>query len=303
MTPWVLRRCLNAVLLLVGVSVFSFLLGRIAPGSFFDDLKLNPRISPETIARLESRYGLGRPFVTRYCAWAASAARGDFGTSVAYQRPVAEIVWPRARNTLALTGAAGLLTWILALPLGILAAARPRGFIDRSASSFSALFVSVPELILSLLLLYAVVRIGLPALIASPALPLAVLTAGGFPIVFRHTRAAAAEAEAAPYVRAARAHGIVGPRLWLRYILPGAAHPLLSLMGLWIGGLIGGSLLVETVFGRPGLGPLFLEAVSSRDLDIVTAVMLLSAAFLVTGNLAADLLLGMLDPRVRVVRQ
>jgi peptide/nickel transport system permease protein len=104
-----------------------------------------------------------------------------------------------------------------------------------------------------------------------------------------------------PFIRAARAHGIGGSRLWLIYILPAAANPLLSLMGLWIGSLIGGSLVMEMLFSRPGLGPLFLDAVFSRDLDIVTAVMLLSALFLIVGNLASDLLLGILDPRVRRV--
>jgi peptide/nickel transport system permease protein len=296
---WAARRALHAGFLLLAVAVFSFLLGRIAPGSFFDDLKLNPQISPETIARLEARYGIGQPFVVRFGEWAASAIRGDFGTSLAYQRPVAELLWPRALSTLSLTSCSAVMTWLLAAPLGVFAAGRPRSLIDRSASGAASLFTSIPELILALLLLYGLIQAGGTRLIFGPILPIAVLVAGGFPTVFRHSRASVAEAERAPFVRAARAHGISGFRLWLVYIIPAAAPPLLSLLGLWIGGLIGGSLVVETIFGRPGLGPLFLDAVSSRDLDIVTAVMLLSAAFLIFGNLTADLLIGMLDPRVR----
>jgi peptide/nickel transport system permease protein len=301
--PWFLRRILHAAILLFGVSVLSFVLGDFAAGSFFDDLKLNPQISPDTIARLESRYRIGQPFVMRYGSWASSAARGDFGTSLAYQRPVATILWPRALSTLTLTGAAALVTWVFALPLGILAARRPQGATDRAASVAAALFVAIPELVLALFLMYTAVRLGWIPMTISLALPLAVLVAGGLPVVFRHSRAAVAEAERMPFIQAARAHGIAGSRLWLLYILPAAAHPLLSLMGLWIGGLIGGSLVVETLFGRPGLGPIFLEAVFSRDLDIITAVMLLSALFLVAGNLASDLLLGILDPRVRRVAE
>jgi peptide/nickel transport system permease protein len=296
---WILHRFLHAIALLLGISLLSFLLGRMAPGSFFDDLKLNPQISAETIAQLESRYGIAQPFAVRYAAWLASSLRGDFGTSIAYHQPASVILLPRAIQTLKLTVAAAAGSWLLALPLAILAALRPRGPVDLLASAASTVLLAIPELLLALFVLAVAGRFQLNRAGASLLPAALVLIAGGFPVVFRHTRSALAEAENETYLRAARAHGIRGARLWILYILPAAANPLISLLGLWIGGLIGGSLLVETILSRPGLGPLFLEAVGSRDLDIVTAVMLISATFLIGGNLLAELLLGAIDPRVR----
>jgi peptide/nickel transport system permease protein len=296
---WFLRRAVRAAILLIAVSALSFLMARMAPGSFFDDLALNPQIQPETIAKLRARYGIDKPFPQRYAQWLATTARGDFGNSLAYQRPVAEILWPRAQSTLALTAAAAVLAWLIALPLAMLCRVWPQSVLDQLGTAVSTIVVAIPELLLALGLLYAAVRSGFPALIGGVALPLTVLAAGAFPIIFNHARAALEEASEASFITAARAHGIRGARLWFHFILPAAANPLISLLGLSIGGLVGASLVVETVLSRPGLGPLFLEAISSRDLDIVTGVMLLSAVFVIVGNLLADLLLGMWDPRIR----
>lgn len=296
---WFVRCVLHAVLLLFAVSALSFLMARIAPGSFFDDLSLNPQIQPETIAKLRLRYGVDSPFPQRYALWLASAARGDFGNSLAYHRPVAEILWPRAQSTLALTAGALALAWLLALPLAMLCAACPRSLPGHFGTAVSTVLMAIPELLLALGLLYAVVRAGFPALIGGLAMPLAVLAAGAFPVLFTHARAALEDASDTSYIRAARAHGIRGARLWFYFILPAAANPLISLFGVSVGGLIGASLVVETVLSRPGLGPLFLEAISTRDPDIVTAVMLLSAVFAIAGNLLADILHGICDPRIR----
>jgi peptide/nickel transport system permease protein len=296
---WLLRRSIHAALLLLAVSVLSFLMARIAPGSFFDDLSLNPQIDPATIATLRARYGIDNPFPQRYAQWLISAARGDFGNSLAYHRPVAEILWPRAQNTLGLTIGAAAIAWLLALPLALLCAVWPRSLLDHLGTALSTLLISIPELLLALVLLYLAVRNGLPALIGGLALPLTVLAAGTFPILFSHARAALESASQASYITAARAHGIRGARLWFLFILPAAANPLISLLGLSVGGLIGASLVVEAVLSRPGLGPLFLEAIASRDLDVVTGVMLLSAVFTIAGNLLTDVLLGVCDPRVR----
>ena len=300
---WYVRRVIHTLLLLAAVSVASFLMGRIAPGSFFDDLALNPQIRPETITRLRARYGLGESAPRRYAVWLLSVARGDLGTSIAYQRPVAGILLPRARNTLQLTLAALLSAWLIAIPWAILSAIRPRGAIDQAGEGVAVFFLALPELLLALALLFLAVRARQLYLIGSSILPIAVLTAGAFPVVFQHARSALAEAAESSYVRAARAHGIAGARLWIFFILPLAANPLISLLGWSIGGLIGASLIVETVFSRPGIGPLFLDAISTRDLDVVTAVMLLSACFLVVGNLLADILIGICDPRICMERR
>jgi peptide/nickel transport system permease protein len=296
---WLLRRALHAALLLIVVSALSFLMGRMAPGSFFDDLALNPQIQPATIARLRTRYGIDRSFPLQYSEWLRSAARGDFGNSLAYHRPVAELALPRARSTIALTSGACALAWCFALPLAMLGAVWPGSTLDRVGNGVSTMLIAIPELLLALGLFYVVVKAGFAGAIGSVMLPLVVLVAGAFPIIFSHARAAFEQAAEASYITAARAHGIRGTRLWLRFVLPAAANSLISLLGLSIGGLIGASLVVETVMSRPGLGPLFLEAIGSRDLDVVTGVMLLSAVFVIGGNLLADILLGICDPRVR----
>lgn len=295
---WLLRRLLHSAVLLFAVSAFSFLLAHFAPGQFFDDLRLNPQIAPETVRLLRARYGLDSPLPRQYANWVASAARGDLGTSLAWQQPVAPILLPRLRSTLLLTGSAAALAWVFGVPLGLLAARKPRSLASRLGSGFSSLLLATPELLLILLLMFAAIRLGVPGLLTGFPLPLGVLVAGMFPLVFLHTRSAAEEVLDSGFVRSARAHGIRGSRLWLRYILPAAGNPLISLFGLSIGGLIGASLIVETVLSRPGLGPLFLDAISNRDLDVVTAVMLLSSGCLIVGNLLADLLLAWNDPRI-----
>ena len=299
MTSYLLRRAVHALVILILVSLLSFLMARLAPGSFFDDLALNPRISNDTIAALKARYGVDSPFATRYFLWLSSVFRGDLGTSLTYQRPASDILLPRAMDTLRLTTLACLLTWLFALPLAVLCAARPGRLLDRTLFAASATLLAIPELLAALLLLFAVVRLGLLGRIGGMLLPAVVLIAGAFPVVFKHSREALATAAAASYIRAAHAHGIRGARLWLRFIGPAAANPLISLFGLSIGGLASSSLLVEAVLSRPGLGPLFLDAISARDIDVVIAVVLFSAAFLIVGNLFADILLFACDPRIR----
>jgi peptide/nickel transport system permease protein len=298
-TGWFLRRLLHAGALLFAVSILSFLMGRFAPGGFFDDLRLNPQLSPETVSRLRARYGLGASLPVQYGKWVTSAVRGDFGTSLAWQQPVAPVLAPRIRNTLQLTGAALIGAWVIGLPLGMLAGSRRKSLVDRAGSLLTAVLLAIPELLLLLILMYSAVAFGRFWLLRSFLLPLTVLVAGAAPAIFLHARAATEEVLRSGFIRSARAHGIRGLQLWLRFVLPASANPLISLFGLSIGGLIGASLVVETVLSRPGLGPLFLEAIASRDLDVVTAVMLLSAAFLVVGNLLADLALAWNDPRLR----
>lgn len=296
---WLIRRSVRAILLLAAVSALSFLLGRFAPGGFFDDLRLNPQIRPETIEQLRSRYGLDGPVVIQYGRWIGSAARGDLGTSLVWQQPVAPVLWRRCGYTLRLTSSACLLAWLLGLPLGLLAASHKSGLADRAGTTFSAVLIATPELLLLLGGLYVSLRTGRAGMVAGFGLPLLVLTATAFPPVFLHARSAAEDVLNAGFIRSARAHGIHGFRLWARYIFPAAANPLISMLGLSIGGLVGASLLVETVLSLPGLGSLFVDAISSRDLDVVTAVMLLSAAFLIAGNLLSDVLLVLNDPRIR----
>jgi peptide/nickel transport system permease protein len=311
-------RVLHGTLVLWGVSLLTFLLLEIAPGRFLDDLRLDPRVSPQTIEALRVAYGLDRPLHVRYLRWLAAAARGDLGYSYSYNIPASALVWERAGRTLALTATATLLSWLAALALGLWCAAREGGLVDRATNAASALLLALPDVVVALGLLAWAVRSGVlpvggmtsvgiaPGAWAGLAdrgrhvlLPVLALTLIGFPVVFRHVRSALVETLRAPFLRATRAHGVSPARLLLHHALPAAAPPLLSLLGLSVAGLLSASLLVEVVMSWPGLGALLLEAVLARDIHLVLGAVLLAALFLLGGNLLADLLLFAADPRIR----
>jgi len=313
-------RLLHAVFLLFGVSILSFLFSAMAPGDYFSELRLDPRVSPETIAGLRAQYGLERPLPVRYAAWLTSAAKGDFGYSLAYHGPVGPLLRERMRGTLLLTVTATLLAWLLAIPVGIWNAAGRGTWRDSAASLTLSVLLSVPDLLLALgFLMFAVETRWFPiGGMRSPgweslgaaervrdvawhmALPVALLAMGMLPVLIRHVRASMVEVMDSPFALNARAHGIPRARLFYRHLLPAALNPLISLFGFSLGTLLSASLLIEVVMGWPGLGPLFLEAIMARDFALVLAVVMMSATFLVTGNLVADLLLYRADPRIRV---
>ncbi|MGA2095227.1 MAG: ABC transporter permease [Candidatus Acidiferrum sp.] len=314
-----LRRTIQAVLLLFGVSVLTFLFSALAPGNYFDEMRLNPQISSETLASLRAQYQLDRPLPIRYAYWVSSVLRGELGFSFAYNTPVGPLLWVRARNTLLLTLTATLLAWALALPVGIWSAASLGRWPDRALSGATATFLIVPELVLALGLLIFAVRTNwfptggfvstgfetlspankLRDIVLHMALPVAALALSSLPILLRHVRAAMAEVLGAPFLRAAEGHGIPRQTLLFKYALRAAANPLISLFGFSLGALLSGSLIVEVVMSWPGLGPLLLEAILARDVYVVIGGVLLSTIFLVGGNFVADMLLYRADPRIR----
>ena len=313
------RRLLRAALLLFGVSALCFLFTEMAPGSFFDEMRLNPQISSQTISALRTQYGLDQPLAVRYARWMKSLARGDLGYSIAYNTPVAPLLWARAKNTLLLTGTALVLTWVLAVPLGVLTAASRGRLLDKAVAVGSSLLISIPEIVIAIALLALAVRtrfvpvggmrsLGFQELSTwgqfqdvaqRMLLPTMVLVLASIAVVERHIRASVLEVLQAPYVQAARGLGISRTRLLFRHVLPVAANPAISLFGFSVAGLLSGSLLVEVVTGWPGLGPLILDATLSRDLYLVIDGVMFSAVFMVAGNFVADLLLLGSDPRIR----
>ena len=313
------RRLIRTVLLLVGVSVLCFLFTEMAPGSFFDDMRVNPQISPETIAMLRSHYGLDQPLIVRYGRWVKSALHADLGYSIAYNVPVAPLLWGRAQNTLLLSVTAMLLTWLIAVPLGVWTAARRGKALDKTTSIGVSLLVAIPEVVIAVALLAIAVRWrvlpiggmksedldGLPLWVRIKdiaehmLLPVIVLTLVDSALVVRHVRAAVLEILEAPFVQATRGFGISRSRVLFRHALPAAANPAISLFGLSLAGLLSGSLLVEVICGWPGLGPLILDATLSRDFYMVVGGIMVSTIFMLGGNLIADIVLTVIDPRIR----
>ena len=313
------RRLAHAFVLLCGVSILSFLFTSLAPGNYFDEMRLNPQVSLETVAAMRAEYQIDRPLPVRYARWARSVLHGNLGYSLSYNSPVGPLVWVRARNTLFLTVTATLFAWALALPLGVWSARHVRRLPDFLISTTTAGLLVIPDLALALGLLLFAVRSGwfptgglvsidfeglsptnrLHDLAWHMFLPVFVLVLSFLPLLVRHVRAAMVGVLGAPFLRAARGHGISRHRLLYRYALPAAANPLISLFGFSIGVLLSGSLLVEVVMSWPGLGPFLVEAILSRDLYVVFGGILLSALFLIVGNFIADLFLYRADPRIR----
>ena len=313
------RRLVRVVLLLIGVSALCFLFTEMAPGTFFDEMRLNPQISPQTISALRFRYGLDQPLLVRYGRWMKSALHADLGYSIAYNVPVAPLLWSRAKNTLLLTTTALLLTWLLSVPLGVWTAKWRGGLLDKVITLATSIMVTVPEIVIAVGLLaiavhWRILRVGgmmsvdfdslstwekLQDFLLHLALPALILVLCETAVIVRHVRASVLEVLDAPHVQAARGFGIGQTRLLFRHVLPVAANPAVSLLGFSLAGLLSGSLMVEVVCGWPGLGPLILEATLSRDLYLLIGGIMFSALFMVGGNLVADVMLLALDPRIR----
>jgi peptide/nickel transport system permease protein len=313
------RRLIHAILLLVVISFFSFALLQMAPGDYFDSLRLNPQVSSETVDKIRAQYGLDRPFPVRYGLWLRGALEGDLGYSLASHSAVGPLIGVRARNTLLLSGTATALAWLLALPIGILSAAKRGRTVDRAAELATSALLTVPDLLLFLALLLVAVRTGwfptggmtseandgssawttFTDIAFHLVLPAFGLALAMLPMLVRHVRSAMVEALEAPFVRAARGHGIPRRRILFRYALPVASNPLIQLLGFSVATMLSTSVIAEIVLSWPGLGALMVESIFARDLYVVVAIVMLSSIFLVAGNLLADLLLLAADPRIR----
>jgi peptide/nickel transport system permease protein len=319
MTYLAYRVC-RLVLLLLGASVLCFLLFDLAPGDYLSEMRLNPQVSVETIGALRTEYGLDRSFVERYSHWLSSVAAGTWGYSFAYNCPVSDLLWERARNTLYLTVTAMGITWPVAIVLGTCSAAsQRRGWARILGDGLIVLLVAIPDLLLALLFQLFAVRTGLlPTggmvsvefntmdtwrkvgdLAAHLCLPVLCLSASHLPYVVAHVQTTVADVLNTPFLRAAVGLGIARRRLLFRHALPAALNPLISLFGLSIGALLSSSLLVEAVMGWPGLGRLMLESILARDAYVVIGTTVSSTLFAGIGSLIADALLRMNDPRIR----
>ncbi len=305
-------RLFHSFISLFVISLLCFGLLHAAPGDYFSELRLEPGITQKTLEAMESQSDLTRPLALRYALWCKSALRGDFGNSLAYHLPVGPLLRERLANTL-LLGSTGLsVAWALGLLLGSIG-----GRFAAVTRWLAALFWAIPEPVLALVILLTALKLHtlspLPGLgttgesswahfrslssqIALPALAMAL---GYLPVVLRHVQRGLNAARNAPAVEAARMRGFAYGRILLYYMLPEAANPLISLFGLGIGSLLSASLFVEVLFGWPGLGQLLLNAILARDTNVVVAGVLCSAGMLIAGNLLADVLLWLQDPRIR----
>jgi peptide/nickel transport system permease protein len=317
---YTVKRLLQALLTLLLASALSFFIIQLAPGDYLDTLRLNPQISQETLQDLQARFGLDKPAWQQYWQWLSQVVtRGDFGISFAYQRPVADILWERIPPTLLLAFSSIVLTWAIAIPLGIIGAVHQNKGIDRVLRVISYIGQGFPTLITGLLLLFF-------AQLTSPLFPVGGMTSidhadlswfgkmldigwhlilptlalsiTGFAGLQRIMRGQMLDVLRQDYIRTARAKGLPENRVVYVHALRNAVNPLITLLGFEFASLLSGAFITESFFNWPGLGRLVLQAVQAQDLYLVMSSLMMGAVMLIIGNLLADLLLKVADPRI-----
>jgi peptide/nickel transport system permease protein len=312
MTGFVTRRLLQVILALLGVSIIVFALIHLVPG---DPVRvaLGTRFDQEIYDRLVQRAGLDRPLLEQYFSWLGSALTGDLGVSFRSGRPVSAVVLERLPATITLAFGALLVALVISIPIGILSAVRSGSKLDYMATAASQVGVSVPDFWAGIMyiLLFALTLSWLPPSgyvsfgespwewlrhLILPALTVGLISGS---ILTRFVRSAVLEALNQDYVRTARAKGLPESRIIRKHVLPNAWIPIVTVIGLQLGFLLGGVVVVEVIFAWPGLGRLALIAVQDRDFTVLQGAVLYIAFMFLMINLVVDLLYAYLDPRVK----
>ena len=319
MIIYIIRRVLISIPLLLGISLLTFFLMQATPGNFFDTLKMDPQVSPDTIARYEKIYHLDRPLLAQYFYWLKNIISGDLGYSFFYNCPVSRIMQERLWNTFILSLAGLVVTWAVAIPLGILAAMNRNRWLDRVLSFFSFCGLSIPSFFLAMILLYAGFSTGaLPLggihgvnyqqlnpvsrfvdLVLHLMIPTIALSLGAIASLQRVMRGNLLEVLRQQYILSARAKGLPEHRVFYGHALRNAINPLITIFGYHLSDLLSGAALIEIICNWPGIGALMLTAVRAKDVYLVMSDVMMSGVLLLLGNLLADILLAMSDPRIR----
>jgi peptide/nickel transport system permease protein len=315
---FIVKRLLGMIPLLLGVTFMSFLVMSLVPGNFLSNLKMNPAISPQTIHQMEVQFGLNQPLLVRYFKWLWNAMHLDFGISLAYRVSVVNLIAARALNTMILAATSMLLSWALAIPIGIVVAVRQNSIWDRVLSFLAFFGMSLPNFFFAFLLMFVALRTGWFPIggTVSPdydrldawsrvldradhlILPVIVLGTAGMAGLMRLMRSQILEIKNSEFVRTARAKGLPERIVLYKHVLRNALNPFITLAGYSLADLLGGAALVEAVMNLQGLGLLLLDAVRSLDVYLVMGSVLSGTLLLLVGNLLADVALVAVDPRV-----
>lgn len=317
---YIYKRLLQALLTLFLASILSFSIIQFAPGDYLDTLRQNPQISPETIEDLKQRFGLDKPVFVQYWYWLKGiVTEFDFGRSFVYSRPAGALILERIPATLLLTFSSILVTWTIAIPLGIVGAIQQNRPLDRLLRIISYFGQGFPSLITALLLLFVAQATsplfsvgGMTSINHNDfswlgkvfdvgwhlILPTIALSISGFAGLQRITRGELLDVLRQDYIQTARAKGLPENRVIYVHALRNAINPLITLLGFEFASLLSGAFVVEFFFNWPGLGRLTLDAVLAQDVYLVMASLMMSALILIVGNLLADLVLKQVDPRI-----
>lgn len=321
MLTFIIRRILASIPLLLLVSVLMYLIMYLAPGGPLAMLTMNPRIRPEDVQRIIHMMGLDKPWYLQYWTWLMAYIRGDWGTSFQTHREVFDMIMNRLPNTLQLMGISMVFALMLAIPIGIYSAIRQYSWFDHASTGFSYFGYSMPifwfGLMLQLFFAYYLYKwtgvhwfysanmysvghehdiVNRLQHLALPVMTLSIASIAGWS---RYQRASMLEVINSDYLRTARAKGLPERTVILKHALRNAMIPLITILTLDIAALFSGAVVTETVFGWPGMGRLFYDAVVSRDYPVVMGSVMLFSVMVVVFNLIADILYAVFDPRIR----
>ena len=305
MASHILHRLLQSALILIGVSFITFFLLYVLPADPVRQIA-GRSATPQTVANIRAQLGLDQPFIVQYGRYMAGLVHGDLGRSYLQKTDVGTLIAARLPASLLLMAAGIGAELVIGLTLGIVAALWRGRAIDNALMMTSFVTVSAPQFIVALLLLYVfavwlgwfpIGGYGTPAHLVLPAMTLGILGSGWYA---RMMRSSMIEVLRTDFIRTARAKGLSRSRVILRHALPNAILPVIAMIGIDIGIFMGGIVVVEGVFGWPGIGQLAWQAIQRVDIPIIMGVTLVSACAIVAGNLLADLIAPLIDPRIRI---
>jgi len=305
MLRYFVRRMAFLVLTLLGATIVIFSMLHLAPGDPID-LIVGPNVTPEVRENIRHQYGLDRPLAVQYLSFMKSLLHGDLGESIIQHKPVSELIAERFFVTLELSLTALFISFLISIPIGIKAALKRNTVTDYALMALSLIGISMPTFWFGLMLLYIVAfklrffpisGYGTWRHLFLPALTIGITDAA---LLARMVRSSMLEVIRQDYIRTARSKGLPERVVINRHALRNALIPIITLLGLRIGGVVGGSVVVEIVFARPGLGRLMVDSILARDYPVVQGVMVVLTTCIILGNLLADILYAVVDPRIKL---
>lgn len=317
MGRYILRRVLTAIPTLIAISMVIFGILALAPGDPLSDLALNPSVPPEVRQRIRENLGLEDPIPVRYARWASAMFRGDFGYSFRTRAPVIDLLKDRIPTTLYISGAAFIVSLLIAIPIGVLSAVKQYSVFDNVATTLAFIGFSLPTFCTGLLMiLLFTIKLGwLPSIyrttIDTPGLagvwehikqaimPIMVLALFQAATFMRFVRASMLESIHQDYVRTARSKGLAESRVITAHALRNALIPVVTIVALSIPGIITGAVITEQIFRVPGMGSLLISSINNNDTPVVMAIAFIFSILVVFFNLVADVVYGILDPRIK----
>ncbi len=319
MRDFIIKRLLRMIPMLFGITFLSFFIIQLAPGDFFSRLEMNPQISPETLNRMRTQFGLNQHWLIQYFKWVWNLIHFNFGESFTYHVPVSTLISQRLFNTFILAATSIILSWLIAIPLGIYCALKQYSWVDKFFSFFSFAGISTPGFFMAFLFMFFVARTGILPIggvtsidfeslskwekildyAKHMVIPVTVLILSDIAGLLRIMRSSMLDILRAPFITTARAKGLTEFSVIFKHALRNAVNPLITIFGYTIPEFIGGAALIEIITAWPGLGRLMLEAVMTKDQFLVMGSLVISGFLLLLGNLIADILHVIVDPRRR----